>query len=322
VAAELEVASPQSKGARAAERAARRAGEAARRARAIVDARNDAYTFHTDAGFSFGEGWYVAAAAVLAGIAIQVEPEKAGTAQAERFLADAGLNRHLVPYRSRPRAVKQTTEIVARAFRTDPRAMEKLRASFLGESQVPESIAAWVASTLSGAPGRPMVLVWVRDGAHHPGRNTTFAELTDLTERAHEAGLAPLWIGDAVRDGEVPPIVVDMTLFWKLPLFRGPDSRRAQLQLFEHLRRDFGLVGQVGVTTAGMDGPALMGLPTMYITDAANVRMGTWVGAVPGYREIVRGAGYLDRVGGVLTEWARGYEARGAGASIVSGSSR
>ena len=49
--------------------------------------------------------------------------------------------------------------------------------------------------------------------------------------------------------------------------------RRAQLQFFEHLRRAHGLVGQLGVTTAGMDGPALMGLPTMYLTDAPNVRM-------------------------------------------------
>ena len=42
--------------------AAQAAEAAARDARRIVDERNHAYTFHADPGFSFGEGWYLAAA--------------------------------------------------------------------------------------------------------------------------------------------------------------------------------------------------------------------------------------------------------------------
>ena len=101
-------------------KAARAANAAARDARRIVDERNHAYTFHADPGFSFGEGWYLAAAAVLAGVAIQIEPGKTQTLQAERFLRDAGLGPRLVPYRSRPRANKHLPEIVARAFRAGP----------------------------------------------------------------------------------------------------------------------------------------------------------------------------------------------------------
>ena len=97
-----------------------------------------------------------------------------------------------------------------------------------------------------------------------------------------------------------------MTLCWKAPLFQGADMRRAQLQLFEHLKRAHALVGQLGVTTAGMDGPALMGLPTSYLTDAPNVRMREWVGIIPGYREVVRGEGYLERVSETLRRWAEG----------------
>jgi hypothetical protein len=82
--------------------------------------------------------------------------------------------------------------------------------------------------------------------------------------------------------------------------------RRAQLQLFEHLKRAHGLVGQLGVTTAGMDGPALMGLPTMYLTDEPNVRLGKWVGAIPGYQEIVRDGDYLGRISETLRRWADG----------------
>ncbi len=290
---------------RAAWTAARAAEAAARDARRLVDERNHAYTFHTDPGFSFGEGWYLAAAAVLAGVAIQLEPGKPQTASGERFLRDAGLAERLSPPRSRPRANKQLTAIVARAFRADPLAAQRrLRAAFLGEAPIPPAIRAWAEAALAGARPGQHVLVWVRHGVHHPTRNTAYPELMGLVGRAATAGLVPVLIGDAVRGGAVPPGAVDLTLFWKQPLFQGEDMRRAQLQLFEHLRETHGLVGQVGVTTAGMDGPALMGLPTAYLTELPNPRIGAWVGAVPGYQEVVRDAGYLARIDDTLRRWA------------------
>ena len=305
-ASELAGHAPRSAAARAAVTAAERADVAARNARRLVEERNHAYTFHTDVGFSFGEGWYLAAAAVLAGVAVQIEPAQAGTEAAEKFLRAAGLGGQLQAYRSRPRAMKHTTEIVARAFRAEPaRAQQRLRAAFLGESPVLPSVSEWVDSRLAGVPAAKKVLVWIRDGVHDSDRNTTFAELLDLLACVERAGLVPVLTGDALRDGSVPAGAVDLILFWKDPVFRQVDQRRAQLQFFEQLKARHGLVGQLGVTTAGMDGPALMGLPTMYLTDAPNVRMCEWVGAVPGYQEIVRESGYLDRVSGVLAAWAR-----------------
>ncbi len=287
----------------------RAAETAARDARRIVDQRNDAYTFHADPGFSFGEGWYLGAAAVLAGVAIQIEPDQPQTHQAERFLHDAGLRGRLVPPRSRPRANKQLPAIVAQAFRADPRASQrKLRAAFLGDGPVPRRIVDWADRAMGDALLRGKVLVWVRHSAYQKWRNSSEEELLELAARSGAAGLTPIFVGDAL-DGPVPAGAVDLTLFWKDPLFQGADMRRAQLQLFEHLRRTHGLVGQVGVTTAGMDGPALMGLATLYLTDAPNVRLGKWVGAVPGYRELVRGEGYLERAGDVLEEWARRSDA-------------
>jgi hypothetical protein len=288
-----------------ARKAARVAEDAARDARRIVDERNHAYTFHADPGFSFGEGWYLAAAAVLAGVAIQIEPGKAQTAQAERFLGDAGLGSRLVPYRSRPRANKHLPELVARAFGSDPlSAQRKLRAAFLGDAPIPRPVLDWAAGRLAGASTGRKVLLWVRHGSHHPARNTTYPELLELVRRALAANLVPVLVGDAIRDGELPLGAVDMTLFWKEPIFQGSDMRRTQLQLFEHLKGAHGVVGQLGVTTAGMDGPALMGLATTYLTDAPNVRLGTWVGTVPGYEEVVRGHGYLERVSDRLRRWA------------------
>jgi hypothetical protein len=290
--------------ARAACAAAGRADVAASAARRIVDERNHAYTFHTDHGFSFGEGWYLAAAAVLAGVAIQIEPGGPATAQAERFLREAGLADRLRPHRPRPRANKQTTDVVARAFRADPtEAQRKLRAAFLGDAPVGGAVIDWLDPRLAGCRDRSKVLVWIRDGAHHPGRNTVASEVVELTSRLQRAGIVPILVGDALRGRAVPVEAVDMILFWKDPVFRGEDARRAQLHFFEHLRDAHGVVGQVGVTTAGMDGPALMGMPTMYLTEASNVRMRAWVGAVPGYREIVRETGYLDQVLAGVSEW-------------------
>jgi hypothetical protein len=284
---------------------ARAAEAAARDARRLVDQRNHAYTFHADPGFSFGEGWYLAAAAVLAPVTIQIEPGKPQTAQAERFLRDAGLGPRLVPYRSRPRANKHLPEIIARAFAADAAsAQRRLRAAFLGDEPIPRDVADWTFRQLAGASTGKKVLLWVRYGKHHPTRNTKHPELVELARRALGAGLVPVLVGDAVLEGGIPPGAVDLTLFWKQPIFQGIDMRRAQLHFFEHLKAAHGLVGQLGVTTAGMDGPALLGLPTMYLTDAPNPRLGTWVGTVPDYLEIVRRDGYLDRISDRLLRWA------------------
>jgi len=289
--------------------AAQVAEAAARDARRIVGERNHAYTFHADPGFSFGEGWYLAAAAVLASVAIQIEPDKPQTSQAERFLRDAGLAALFQPYRSRPRANKHLPEIVASAFRADPNAAQRrLRAAFLGDAPISRAVADWIDQRLAGAAAGKTVLLWVRHGTHHPARNTRHPELVELALRALEAGLVPVLVGDAVRGGEAPAGAVDCTLFWKDPVFQGPDMRRAQLQLFEHMQRAHGLVGQLGVTTAGMDGPALMGVPTIYVTEAPNVRLGAWVGAVPNYREIVRGDAHLEQVSRTLRRWAAGSD--------------
>jgi hypothetical protein len=304
-AVELENDAPGSAASRAASSAAQNAETAARAARRLVEERNHAYTFHADSAFSFGEGWYLAAAAVLAGVSIQIEPNKDGTAQAEKFLRDAGLGKALQAYRSRPRAMKHTTELVGRAFRADPAsAQQRLRAAFLGGAPIPSSVSDWVDRKLAGESAGKKVLLWVRDGVHHSARNTRVDELSELAICVQRAGLVPVLIGDAVRGGSVPAGAVDMILFWKDPIFRQADMRRAQLQFFEHLRERHGLVGQLGVTTAGMDGPALLGLPTIYLTDVSNVRMREWVGAVPQYEEVVRESGYLELITRVLSEWA------------------
>ena len=245
---------------------AHRADIAGKAARNIVKERNRAYTFHADPGFSFGEGWYLAAAALFAGLPIQIRPGAVQELQARRFLCDAGLEGSLRPYRSRPASPKHLTHIIAEAFRADAaKAQCTLRAAFLGDESPSASLSSWIDGHVGGKP-KQRVLLWVRTGDHDALRNTCFDELHQLSELVLNAGLAPIFFGDAVPLELVPPSAVNLTLCWKESLFQGPDMRRAQLQLFEELRCRYGLVGQIGVTTAGMDGPALMGLPTLYLT--------------------------------------------------------
>ncbi len=282
---------------------ARRADAAAKAARQIVLERNCAYTFHADPGFSFGEGWYLAAAALFAGLSIQIRPGAAQELSARCFLCDAGLEGCLRPYRSRPASPKHLTHIIAKAFHADAlTAQRTLRAAFLGNESPAASLKLWIDGKLGGIPEQK-VLLWVRTGDHDAVRNTCFDELRQLAELVLNAGLIPIFFGDAVPAGLTPTNAVNLTLCWKEPLFQGPDMRRAQLQLFEELRIRHGLVGQLGVTTAGMDGPALMGLPTLYLTQYPNVRLGKWVGAVPGYQEVVRKPGYFDIIRTTLHRW-------------------
>jgi hypothetical protein len=282
---------------------AHRAEVAGKAARKIVIERNRAYTFHADPGFSFGEGWYLAAAALLAGVPIQIKPGAAQELQAKRFLLDAGLEGALRPYRSRPASPKHLTHIIAEAFRADAaEAQCTLRAAFLGNESPSASLRSWIDGHVGGNP-KQKVLLWVRTGDHDALRNTCFDELSQLSELVLNAGFTPVFFGDAVPADLIPTRGVDLTLCWKESLFQGPDMRRAQLQLFEELRCRHSLVGQIGVTTAGMDGPALMGLPTLYLTQERNVRLGKWVGAVPGYREVVRAPGYFEIIRTTLHQW-------------------
>lgn len=282
---------------------AQAAQAAAQAAQEILEERNNSYTFHSISGFSFGEGWYLAAAAALSDVLIQIRPDTDQAWQAERFVHDAGLGHLLTEYRSRPRSPKQLTTIIADAFCADPSAAQrKVQASFLGSSRPSPELVAWIDGQMGGVLSKK-VLLWVRHCVHDAQRNTEFDELAQLASLVRSEGLTPIFFGDPIPATLASPGSVEMTLAWKLPLFQGADMRRAQLHLFEELKSRHGLVGQIGVTTAGMDGPALMGLRTQYLTQTSNVRMRKWVGAVPGYVEVVRKDGYLEVMRSVIKNW-------------------
>jgi len=282
---------------------ASRTEQAARRAEDTLKKRNRAYTFFTTPGFSFGEGWYLAAASLFAGLPIQVNSGTAQEVQALQFLRDVGLSERLVPFRSRPASPKHLTDIIAATFRRDPLAAQRqLRRAFLGEQTTPAPIVKWLSEKV-GTDTKEKVLLWVRTSDHDAHRNTSINELEQTAQLVRAAGVTPVYFGDAMPSNMNLHEGINLTLCWKSSLFQGPSMRRAQLQFFEELRLKYRLIGQMGVTTAGMDGPALMGLPTAYLSDAPNVRFGKWVGNVPRYVEVLRHSGYLDKLRGYLQKW-------------------
>ncbi|HXS17390.1 MAG TPA: hypothetical protein VN764_09380, partial [Polyangiaceae bacterium] len=219
-----------------AQRWALGARRAAQAAQALLVDRNYAYTFHADPKFSFGEGWYVTAAATLGAIHIQIEPDQPQTLAAQYFINQAGLSACVVPYRARPRANKALPDLIARGFRAGPQAaQQRVRRAFLGDEPVSSAIFDFAARALRPARPGKKVLLWVRYGQHHPDRNTMHDELLALCRTSLACGLTPVLVGDGVRGHGVPEQVVDLTLFWKQPLFQGVGMRRAQLQLFEVL---------------------------------------------------------------------------------------
>ncbi len=285
------------------EKLAERAERAANLAESTLAARNRAYTFFTTPGFSFGEGWYLAAASLFAELTIQVRTSTPQERQALQFLNDVGLAERLVPYRPRPASPKHLTDIIATTFERDPQAAQKkLRDAFLGQQPASAPIVEWLKGQMGTDIG-PKVLLWTRISDHDPHRNTAFDELACLGQLIANMGITPVFFGDAIPKGLDLSGGIDLTLCWRNPLFQTLSMRRDQLQLFEVLRRRHHLVGQIGVTTAGMDGPALMGLPTAYLTDKPNVRLGKWVGNVPGYEEVVRDSDYLVRLRDHALRW-------------------
>lgn len=311
--------------ARDARRAAERASRAAIEAEALVHARNEAFTFHTDDAFSFGEGWHVAAAAVLTGAALQIEAEHRATPHVERFLRAAGVYEQIVPARPRPRAQRQSTGLVARAFASDPAsAQRRLRRAWLGDEPIAAEVRAFVEARagVEGGRARPSVALWVRRGTHQPERNTAPGELTLLVRAAIDAGLRPLLLGEAPPSESATEGAIDLTLHRVEPVFAQDDARRAQLQLFELLRSEHGLIAQLGVTSAGMDGPALLGLATAYVTAQANPRMRQWVGAVPGYEEVLRPedeAAFERSARAVFARWASARDAQRTAVAVERG---
>lgn len=198
------------------------------------------------------------------------------------------------PKGGRPVWIGESTAIIARAFTVDPvKARAQLRASALGGATVSPAITAYAEQALSSHSGKKKVLVWVRARSdYQPERNTSDVELRAMIEKVKEQGFVPVLVGSDPPPGTSLEGAVPMTRHWQAPAIKNaPDPYRAQLLLFEHLREAHNVVGQVGVRSGGLDPPALLGMPTVYIEtapagDPSSARMKQWVGPLGNYEMV------------------------------------
>ncbi len=166
------------------------------------------------------------------------------------------------------------TETVAAHIKKDPeRARAILASAWLDpvSEQDKLDINAYYERTFMGA-GR-VALLWGRisgrtPGGAHPELDSNFvvmAQLTGLLKRVFPGTTVAL-IGDEVMPPELVPLVGETHLvkFWNdLPNGR---NRHNQLYFLDLLRQHNGAVA-LGMRSGAMEGPALLGMPTIYIDD-------------------------------------------------------
>ncbi len=85
---------------------------------------------------------------------------------------------------------------------------------------------------------------------------------------------------------------INMIKFWDeepFKAFKGLDTRIAQLRMFEYMRKSGIDLLSIGMRSGAMEGPALLGIPTIYVEEIGNKqreRMEKWLGKVPGWSQL------------------------------------
>ncbi|MFY0566567.1 hypothetical protein ACN28E_22400 [Archangium lansingense] len=151
-------------------------------------------------------------------------------------------------------------------------------------------------------PYRPRVLLWVRINKRKPkatahleldtsvqGVRQIVQRIVEANAKRREVGL-PEWTialtGDRLdlsqpKNKLLKDHCVDLMEFWKAPGWNEAWGRRGQLTLFAFLYGRNAQMVNLGMRSGGLEGPALIGIPTVYMEETDNPqqdRMKKWVG--------------------------------------------
>src|SRR5262249_39806033 len=120
--------------------------------------------------------------------------------------------------------------------------------------------------------------------------DTSIQGVRQLKELLKQTGRKPVLVGD--RPGkDITADTINMIKFWDeepFKTFKGLDTRIAQLRMFEYMRGAGIDLLSIGMRSGAMEGPALLGIPTIYIEEIGNQqheRMEKWLGKVPGWSQ-------------------------------------
>ncbi len=155
----------------------------------------------------------------------------------------------------------------------------------------PDEVKKFIQDQITSkqANKKPLVAIWNRqDPSYQPERNMSRETLAALVKESITKGYTPMILGPPVDPSWVEfqelisqGDVLNMTELWKKQPFNRWDTQvTGQLDLFRELKKNGGLIGQIGMKGGALDGPAVAaGLPTIELVipddtkdDAANSR--------------------------------------------------
>ena len=204
------------------------------------------------------------------------------------------------------------TELVKRAQSKSPHdfqatLVDRWRGTDKEAAPVEGKLREWLRE-LGMKPGA-YALMWVKTGAmsaeksHHFTNRTAWEGLIERVRK--ETGRVPVLIGEDIGLETEP----HLGKFWELEGFPNElkaEGRMGQLRLFMMLAgsKDYDVIS-VGMRSGAMEGPALVGVPTIYLEEAGNdqaERMEKWLEALPNFFRVI-----IDRPpgGAQLRAWQR-----------------
>jgi hypothetical protein len=147
-------------------------------------------------------------------------------------------------------------------------------------------------------PGRKYALLWIRlsaktkKGGAHAELDTSLQGVRDLkAEIIAQTGREVIVVGDDPHKPDIAHNAINLLEFWnEAPFNTGTkvEKRMAQLRLFSHMIENGYDLVSIGMRSGAMEGPALLGVPTVYIENEGNrqsIRMEKWLGKVPGWTQ-------------------------------------
>ncbi len=209
-------------------------------------------------------------------------------------LAAAGLNRG----RDFFRAPGYATGKVGKSFAADAGAARgAVREAFIDGGPTNRELEDFL-TTKGIVRGQKYALLWIRlsgkrkSGGAHPELDTSIQGVRDLKAAIiAQTDRQVVLVGDRPGKADVLANAIDMVEFWKqapFDAYEGLVGRQAQQKLFNFMVRNRYDLVSIGMRSGAMEGPALLGVPTVYIEEAGNVqheRMEKWKGKVPDWTQ-------------------------------------
>ncbi|GEM_PF-3105936 len=153
-----------------------------------------------------------------------------------------------------------------------------------------ESISNYLLSHFDKSSRK--VAIWIRSvKSNHTNRNSTHCSLKQLRKLVNELEFQAIFIGEPL--GNVAELCeggnVLLNDFYNNHPFDIDDTAiRRQLLLFWKLIQEYRLIASIGMMSGAMDGPALLGVPTLFFASEhiINKRMKYWTDTFRHYKAV------------------------------------